>query len=83
MLASLTRLDALVFTAGVGEHDAELRSRVCTGFDYLDWQIDPLCNVHNPRDADIAASDSAVRILVIHTQEDWQIAKTVWQQLHR
>ncbi|NJN49548.1 MAG: acetate kinase [Alkalinema sp. RL_2_19] len=81
MLASLDRLDALIFTAGVGEHSAAVRSDVCTGFDYLKLQIDPDKNRQNPVDRDIATVDSSVSVLVIHTQEDWQIAKTVWSLL--
>jgi acetate kinase len=82
MLASLGRLDALVFTAGIGEHSEAVRSRVCAGFDFLGLAIDDTLNQQHPKDTDIATADSPVRVLVIHTQEDWQIARTCWQKMH-
>jgi len=36
-------------------------------------------NLNSPVDDDIAAVDSAVRVLVIHTQEDWEIARECWE----
>ncbi|MGK7890378.1 MAG: hypothetical protein AB4042_13665 [Leptolyngbyaceae cyanobacterium] len=81
MLASLGRLDALVFTAGIGEHSEDVRSRVCEGFDCLGMAIDDTLNQQHPKDTDIATPGSAVRVLVIHTQEDWQIARTCWTKM--
>jgi acetate kinase len=81
MLASLGGLEALVFTAGVGEHDAGVRSHVCQGFEFLGLALDESKNSSNPRDQDIAAADSRVRVFVIQTQEDWQIAKTCWAMM--
>ncbi|MDZ7968612.1 MAG: acetate kinase [Nostoc sp. DedSLP03] len=81
MLASLGGLDALVFTAGVGEHSAEIRQAACEAFGFIGLKIDLEKNQQQPVDEDIATSDSAVRILVIHTQEDWAIAGHCWQIL--
>ncbi|MEG4329409.1 acetate kinase, partial [Microcoleus sp. herbarium5] len=39
-------------------------------------------NQQSPIDQDIATVDSAVRILVIHTQEDWEIARECWKLYH-
>jgi acetate kinase len=75
MLASLGGLDALVFTAGVGENSPVVRSGACEAFKFLGLQLDPALNESHPVDRDIATPDSAVRILVIHTQEDWAIAQ--------
>lgn len=81
MLASLGGLDALVFTAGVGEHSPGLRSQVCEAFDFLGLAIDETKNQQAKPDVDIATAASNVRALVIHTEEDWQIAKTCWTLL--
>ncbi|MBE8986646.1 acetate kinase [Nostoc sp. LEGE 12450] len=81
MLISLGGLDALVFTAGVGEHSAEIRQAACEAFGFLGLKIDLEKNQQQPVDEDIATPDSAVRVLVIHTQEDWAIAQHCWQIL--
>ncbi|MBD6618019.1 acetate kinase [Komarekiella sp. 'clone 1'] len=83
MLASLGGLDALVFTAGVGEHSAGIRQAACEAFGFLGLKLDPEKNQQQPVDQDIATSDSAVRVLVIHTQEDWAIAQQCWQLLKK
>ncbi len=79
MLASLGGLDALVFTAGIGENSAATRVSVCEAFEFLGLSLDLAQNNAEPIDQDIAHSDSNVRVLVIHTQEDWAIA----QECHR
>ncbi|QMS87571.1 acetate kinase [Nostoc edaphicum CCNP1411] len=83
MLTSLGGLDALVFTAGVGEHSAEIRQAACEAFGFLGLKLDLEKNQQQPVDEDIATSDSAVRVLVIHTQEDWAIAQQCWQLLKK
>ncbi|PHM11682.1 acetate kinase [Nostoc sp. 'Peltigera malacea cyanobiont' DB3992] len=83
MLTSLGGLDALVFTAGVGEHSAEIRQATCEAFGFIRLKLDLEKNQQQPVDEDIATPDSAVRILVIHTQEDWAIAGQCWQLLKR
>ncbi|MGB3649695.1 MAG: acetate kinase [Rivularia sp. (in: cyanobacteria)] len=74
MLSSLQGLDALIFTAGVGENTPEIRQAACEAFEFIGIKIDSSKNNNLPVDEDIAQTDSTVRILVIHTQEDWQIA---------
>ncbi|MBN3899464.1 MAG: acetate kinase [Nostoc sp. NOS(2021)] len=81
MLTSLGGLDALVFTAGVGEHSPEIRQAACEAFGFIGLKIDLEKNQQQPVDQDIATPDSAVRVLVIHTQEDWAIAQQCWQLL--
>jgi acetate kinase len=83
MAVSLGGLDALVFTAGIGENAAPVRAGACEALGFLGVALDPQKNNDRPRDADIAAADSAVRVLVIHTQEDWAIARECWQHLRR
>jgi acetate kinase len=83
MLASLGGLDALVFTAGVGEKSALIRQAACEAWEFLGLKIDHEKNQQQPIDVDIATDESNVRILVIHTQEDWAIAQQCWQLLHQ
>jgi acetate kinase len=75
MAASLNGLDVLVFTGGVGENNSIIRQQTCEGLTYLGLQLDSAKNDRNPVDENIAPDDSQVSILVIHTQEDWAIAK--------
>lgn len=75
MLASLGGLDALVFTGGIGENAPEIRQAACEAFKFLGIQIDAIKNTSKPVDQDITTSGSPIKVLVIHTQEDWQIAR--------
>jgi acetate kinase len=78
MIAVLGGVDALVFTAGVGENSSEVRAAVCDNFAFLGLKLDPAKNAQSPSDADISASDSHLPVLVIHAQEDWMIARECW-----
>ena len=79
MLASLGGLDALAFTAGIGEHAASVRAAACEAFAFLGLKLDSEKNAQSRLDWDIAAPDSTVRVLVIHAQEDWAIARECWK----
>lgn len=79
MVAVLGGLDALVFTAGVGENSPEVRSSTCSQLGFLGLKLDEKKNAQPSLDEDIAASDSAVRVLVIRAQEDWAIARECWK----
>ncbi|MEQ8753353.1 MAG: acetate kinase [Coleofasciculus sp. G1-WW12-02] len=81
MLTSLGGLDVLVFTGGVGEHQASLRSAASDTLVFLGLKIDSDKNETNPVDADISTEDSSVRVFVIHTQEDWAIAQSCWNMV--
>jgi len=74
--ATLGRLDALVFTAGVGENAPEVRRRVCANLDLLGLRLDGAKNltVKRGEPADVAAPDSPARIFVIPTDEEREIA---------
>ena len=78
MLPSLGSLDVLVFTAGVGENSEVVRQRVCQGFEFLGLKLDQHKNSSSPLDQNIAKSDSAIQVLVVHTEEDWAIACECW-----
>jgi len=79
MIAVLGGVDALVFTAGVGENSPEVRAAVCDNFAFLGLKLDQEKNASPLKnDKDISVSDAAVRVLVIHAEEDWMIARECW-----
>lgn len=74
--AIVPELDAIVFTAGVGEHSAEIRLQCCQGLEHLGIRID--ADKNNDRDktsAFINAETSPVKVLVIPTNEELEMAK--------
>lgn len=73
LTAVLGGLDLLVFTAGVGEHNAFVRERVCHRLAYLGLEIDPGLNAADA--AIISAGDSRVRVAVEPTNEEWVAAR--------
>ncbi|MFK5921075.1 MAG: acetate/propionate family kinase [Verrucomicrobiota bacterium] len=68
-------LDALIFTAGIGENSSYLREKVCQGLECLGCVLDLELNQQPVLDAELTAAGSKVRILAIATQESLQIAK--------
>lgn len=83
LLPALGGLDALIFTAGVGEHHAGIRAAVASKLAFLGVEIDSNLNsLSIPPDLDLASVRSPVRLLAIHTQEEWEIARTCWQYLN-
>ena len=73
LTATLGGLDALVFTAGIGEHAAPIRARVCELAAWAGLRIDPQANRrHGPQ---ISTADSAVSVWVIPTDEERMIAR--------
>jgi len=77
MAASLDGLDALVFTAGVGEHSAGVRERVCTRLGFLGVRLDARLNSTANPDAEIAAAGSQVRVIVLRAREELVVARAV------
>lgn len=80
MLACLGGLDALIFTAGVGENSAIVREKACEAWEFLGLKLDKAKNDSRPVDEDITTPNSTVRVLVIHTEEDWAIATECWHK---
>jgi acetate kinase len=77
LTAVLEGLDTLVFTAGIGEHAAVIRSRICNGFGYLGMQLD---TARNAMHAPIISTDSSrVVVRVIPTDEDRIIARHTYR----
>ncbi len=79
MAATMDGMDVLVFTAGVGEHAHYVRQVACEGLSHLGISIDNNLNFNCSPDQDIATKDSRVRVMVIHTREEYAIAKAVDQ----
>ena len=80
MMTVLGGADGLVFTAGVGENSPEVRAAVCDKLAFFGLRLDTAKNAQSPldEDTDISAPDATVRVLVIHAQEDWMIARQCW-----
>jgi acetate kinase len=74
-------VDALVFTAGVGEHAREVRASICAGLECLGLELDAQVNASCMPDSDVAHPDSRGRILVIATKEDVTMLREVIQVL--
>ncbi|HEX8011730.1 MAG TPA: acetate kinase, partial [Casimicrobiaceae bacterium] len=73
LAAALGGLDAIVFTAGIGEHAAQVRERVCRDAAWLGVALDPEANArHGPR---ISTPDSRIAAWVIATDEELMIAR--------
>ena len=84
MVATLGGMDALVFTAGIGENCAPLRAAVCERLAFLGIRLDTGKNDRPAMDTDIATAESPVRVLVIRADEDWEIAREchrIWRTL--
>jgi len=81
MVAALGGLDALVFTAGIGEHSAPVRWRTADGLGFLGVALDEAVNESARPDQEISASRAAVRTFVIEAREDLEIVRGVRQVL--
>ena len=80
--AVLNGIDALVFTAGIGERSAAVRAAVCADLDALGIAIDARRNAAaDDGIADIGHPDAAVRILVVPTDEELEIARATHASL--
>ena len=77
MAVALRGLDALAFTAGVGEHSSALRSAICRQLDFLGVSVDEALNKSADADTEISASSSSVRVHVVTAREDVVVARAV------
>jgi acetate kinase len=77
--AALGGLDTLVFAGGIGENAPVIRSRICDGLGFLGIELDEGRNATAA--ALISATDSPVAVRVMHTDEEWMIARTVCRVL--
>ncbi len=80
LATSLGRLDALVFTGGIGEHQAGVRARICAGLEVLGVRLDAARNDSpGALPAAVQADDSRAAVLVIATDEEREIARQVFK----
>ncbi len=80
--AVLNGLDAIVFTAGVGENDANIRKRVCANLSFLGIELDEQKNeVRSPGIREINSANSPVKILIVPTNEELEIANQCYDLL--
>ena len=90
LIPALGGLDTLIFTGGVGENNCGIRAAVAAKLAFLGIEIDPALNeiaisangASSDLDRDLATTGSPIRVLTIHTQEEWEIAQSCWQYLH-
>ncbi len=82
MVTSLGGLDALVFTAGIGENSPEIRHATCASLGFLGVQLDDIKNSAANPDENISGRDAPVCVFVIRAQEEWAIAQDCAQLCH-
>jgi acetate kinase len=83
MAAALDGVDALVFTAGVGEHSEWVRRRICDRLGFIGVELDPELNENAQPDAELAAPGSRARVVALHAREDVVVAREVRSLLAR
>ena len=75
LAVTLGGLDALVFTGGIGENASAMRAAVCAELSLIGLELDAGRNTAAKPDTDVATEQSRGRILVIHSREDYMIAR--------
>jgi acetate kinase len=80
--AALNGLDAIIFTAGIGENSSYMRQLVCTDMDYFGIELDDEKNQIRSREIrEINTPNSRTKVLVIPTDEEYEIANQVYHLL--
>ena len=74
-IAVMGGVDAIIFTAGVGENSKSSRAAIAEYFGYLGVKIDPVANSKRGEDIMISTPDSKVKVFVIPTNEELVIAR--------
>ncbi|MBR6274261.1 MAG: acetate kinase, partial [Lachnospiraceae bacterium] len=73
--AAMNGVDAIAFTAGVGENDGKVRKMICDYFGYLGVKVDDEKNAIRGEEVMISTADSKVKVLAIPTNEELAIAQ--------
>ena len=73
--AAMNGVDAIAFTAGIGENDSAMRAKVCEYLGYLGITIDAEANAKRGEEMIISTADSNVKVLVVPTNEELAIAR--------
>jgi len=79
--AALGGLDTLVFTGGIGEHGSEIRTRICSGLDFIGVRLDAAANTSHA--AVISVAGSAVTVRIVKTNEELMIARHTQRVLEK
>ncbi|MNG07195.1 Acetate kinase [compost metagenome] len=80
--AALNGLDAIVFTAGIGENSSYMRKLVCTDMDYFGIEIDEEKNqIRSKAIREINKAAAKAKVLVVPTDEEYEIANQVYHLL--
>ncbi|MDE6996754.1 MAG: acetate kinase, partial [Oscillospiraceae bacterium] len=72
--AAMGGVDAIVFTAGIGENSCDLRAKICEGLEYMGVKMDVEKNNVRGKEVDVSAPDSKVKVFIIPTNEELMIA---------
>ena len=74
-VAAMNGVDAIAFTAGIGENSGSVRAKVCEYLGYLGIEIDAEANAKRGEDIEISTADSKVKVWVVPTNEELAIAR--------
>ena len=74
-VAAMNGVDAIAFTAGIGENDGSIREKICSYLGYLGIEIDKEANGKRGEEIVISTPDSKVKVLVVPTNEELAIAR--------
>ncbi len=74
-MAAMNGVDAIAFTAGIGENTPSLRTRICQNLSFLGITIDETANQQKGQEIEISTSDSRVRVFIVPTDEEVMIAR--------
>ena len=77
-IAAMNGVDAIVFTAGVGENDVSMRELICNDLGNLGIKLDLVKNKVRGKETIISADDARVKVLLIPTNEELMIARDTY-----
>lgn len=80
-IALMGGIDALIFTAGIGENSSYIRNEICKRLQYLGLELDEAANTSQPAPTLISTATSKVKVLVIPANEELMIAEDTYQVL--
>lgn len=82
-VAAMGGVDAIVFTAGLGENSPFMRDKICNGLEYLGTRVDPDLNKIRGKEREISVRRARVKIFVIPTNEELVIARDTYNICRR
>lgn len=77
-IAEMNGVDAIIFTAGVGENDISMREYICTDLGNLGIKLDPIKNKVRGKETIISSEDSKVKLILVPTNEELMIARDTY-----